>query len=40
MTLDVEISDYTTPGAYLIKVSLPKKLKAGDYDLKILLRGE
>ena len=37
--LDAKISDGSSPGVYLVKVSLPKKLKAGDYDLKILLKG-
>ena len=37
--VDAQISDGSSPGVYLVKVSLPKKLKAGDYDLKILLKG-
>ena len=39
VSVDAQISDYSSLGVYLVKVSLPKNLKAGDYNLKILLRG-
>ena len=41
LTVDANarITDDSPPGVYLVKVSLPKKLQEGDYDLKILLGG-
>jgi len=36
--VNAQISDDSVPGIYLVKVALPKKLKAGDYDLDILLK--
>ena len=39
VSVDAEIFDDSFSGVYVVKVSLPKKLKAGDFNLKILLRG-
>ena len=39
VSVEAQISDGSSPGVYFVKVSLPKKLKAGDYDLEILLKG-
>ena len=39
VTVDAQISNDINPGVYLVKVTLAKLLEAGDYDLKILLRG-
>ena len=38
VTVDAHISDDFTPGVYLVKVSLQKKLKSGDFSLKILFK--
>jgi hypothetical protein len=37
--VDAQITDDSAPGVYLVKVNLPKNLEAGDYSLKILLKG-
>ena len=38
VTVNAKIYDDSAPGVFLVKVTLPKKLQAGDYDLKILLK--
>ena len=39
VTFDAKITDYSAAGVFVVKVTLPKKLQAGNYDLRILLRG-
>ena len=37
VTVDAQILDDSAPGVYLVEVTLPKKLEAGNYALEILL---